>query len=287
MTIDAQDAATTDIDQQIAAELAKESATLETETQVEATQTDDSTQVSEQVDTEGSEYVETDSDKVQKRINKKHFEMMEERRRADALQAQLDEMRANQAQQLPVQATEGGEPTLDQFKEEDYNYDDTARLAAYTQALTDYRVNEALSTRESKLAEQQQAYEAQRKQEELTNSYLDQAAEYSAQNPSYLEDVANLPSLTQDKLDLVRAQGPKMVHYLSKNPEAASQFANSDFGSAAVQLGMIASQISTKPTTTQVSKAPAPVETVQGNAGGIQKDLSDMKMEEIMALPAF
>jgi len=55
MTIDAQDAATTDIDQQIAAELAKESATLETETQVEATQTDDSTQVSEQVDTEGSD----------------------------------------------------------------------------------------------------------------------------------------------------------------------------------------------------------------------------------------
>ena len=284
MTEETQVAATSDIDQQIAEELAKASAPLETETEVEATQTDDSTQESEQAETDGSEYVETESDKVQKRINKMHFEKMEERRRADALQAQMDEMRANQARQLPVQAAEGGEPTLDQFKEEDYNYDDTARLAAYTQALTDYRVNHALETRESTLAEQQQAFEAQRKQEELTSSYVQKAAEYSVQNPSYMEDVANLPVLSQDKLDLVRSQGPKMVHYLSKNPEAASQFANSDFGSAAVQLGMIASQISTKPTTKQVSKAPEPVDTVQGNAGGIQKDIGEMTMEEIMAL---
>ena len=271
------------IEQSIAEELAKDSPTLETETKVEATQTEEKPQEEVKATTDESEYVETESDKVQKRINKMHFEKMEEKRRADALAKQLEDMQQQQATQIP-QTLDNEEPTLDSFKEEDYQYDDARRQAAYTDALVTHRINKTLETREGMIAEQQRQYETQKRQAELTDNFLNDAAEYSAKNPSYLEDAHNLPQLSQDKLDLVRSQGAKMVHYLAKNPEIANQFASADFGSAAVQLGMLNAQLNTKPTKTNISSAPNPVDTVSGNSGSIDKDIGDLSMEEIMAL---
>jgi hypothetical protein len=271
------------IEQSIAEELAKDSPPLETENKVEATQTDDTPQDVETAETDGSEYVETESDKVQKRINKKHFEMMEEKRRADALEERLKQLEAQNAQTIPAQP-DSEEPRLEHFKEEDFNYDDTARIAAFTDALTPHRINKTLENREGQLAEQQRQLQEQQRQAELSDKFLSEVADYSVKNPSYMEDIQNLPQLSQDKLDLVRSQGAKMVHYLSKNPEAANQFAQADFGSAAVQLGMLNAQLNTKPTTTNISSAPQPVETVSGNSGALDKDLGEMSMAEIMAL---
>ena len=271
------------IEQSIAEELAKDSPTLETGTEVVATQTEEAPQGEVTATTEESEYVETESDQVQRRINKMHFEKMEEKRRADALEARLNDIEKQNATQIPSQA-DSEEPTLDGFKEEDYGYDDARRNAAYTDALVTHRINKTLEAREGKIAEQTRQFNEQKRQAELTDNFLNEVADYSVKNPSYLDDIQSLPQLSQDKLDLIRSQGAKMVHFLSKNPEQANQFAQADFGNAAVQLGMINAQLNTKPQTTNISSAPQPVETVSGNSGAIDKDLGELSMAEIMAI---
>jgi hypothetical protein len=276
-------AATPDpIDLLIEAQIDEGSAPLEPEN-IEATpQTDEPLQEVEPVAAIEPEHVETENDKVQKRINKMHFEKMEEKRRADALETRLQQLEATNAQTIaPIADSE--EPTLAQFKEEDYDYDESARNAAYTSALVDHRLNKTLDTRDGQLAEQQRTFEQQRRQAEIADKYLNEAVEYSTKHPAYMEDIQNLPVLPQDKLDLLKGQGAKMVHYLSKNPEMANQFANSDFGSAAVQLGQLSAQLNNAKPPTQISSAPAPVDTVSGTAGSLAKPIEEMSMEEIMA----
>jgi hypothetical protein len=274
-----------DLDLQIKAEYEKtnDSATLETEPTPEVVaepQAETQAQAPETTTETTSEYVETDNEKVQARINKKHFEMMEAKREADSLRQRLEEFETKQVQTIATVDT--NEPNLESFKEEDYGYDETARLAAYTSALTDHRINKTLSERESLLEQQQSIYNEQQRQKEITDKYLNEAAEYSAENPSYLEDINNLPAFSQDKLDLLRANGgAKLVHYMSKNPDIASQFAQSDFGSAAVQLGALSVKLNTKPTTTNISKAPDPTETIAGSGGAVTKSMDEMTIDEI------
>jgi len=260
-----------------------DSATLETEPKPEVVaepQAETQAQATETPTDTSSEYVETDNDKVQARINKKHFEMMEAKREADSLRQRLEEFETKQVQTIATVDT--NEPNLESFKEEDYGYDETARLAAFTSALTDHRINKTLSERESLLEQQQATFNEQARQREITDKYLTEAAEYSTEHPSYLDDIQQLPAFSQDKLDLLRANGgAKIVHYLSKNPEIASQFAQSDFGSAAVQLGALSVKLNTKPTTTNISKAPDPTDTIAGSGGAVTKSMDEMSIDEI------
>lgn len=277
-----------DLERQIAEEYAKtnESATLETETKEEVIepQTQEVEAKAEETTDTSSEYVETDNEKIQARINKKHFEMMEARREAESLKAKLEEYEQKQAQAIPKQA-DGDEPKLSDFSEEQFDYDETARIAAYTSALTDYRINKTLETRESLQAQQQAQYNEQVKQREITDKFLSEAAEYAAKHPSYLEDAATIPQLSQDKLDLLRANGgAKMVHYLGRHPEIASQFANADYGSAAVQLGMLSAQLNTNTKQPEISKAPNPTETIEGVGGAVTKSLDEMSIDEICSM---
>jgi len=75
--------------------------------------------------------------------------------------------------------------------------------------------------------------------------------------------------------------GGKMVHYISRNPELASQYANAPIGDAAFQLGTLSSKLSTTKPNKQSSSAPDPIDTISGNAGVIKKDMSEMSMEDI------
>ena len=278
-----------DLDLQIKAEYEKtnESATLEPEPSTEVTSEPQAiepqaTATETPTDT-GSEYVETENEKVQKRINKMHFEKMEEKRRADALEAQLAEYQSKPQEiepQIPQPSTD--EPKLDDFSEEAFGYDETKRIAAYTAALVNHRVENSIKAQADLQSQQQAQFEAERAKVELDNKYLDEQAQYSVEHPSYIEDIVNLPILSQDKLDLLKGQGgAKMVHYLSKNPEIASQFAASDFNSAAVQLGTLKARLNTKPTSTNKSSAPAPIEPIQGASGAITKSMDEMTIEEI------
>jgi len=264
------------LEAEIAAEINKTSAPLETEpTTPEVTP---ETQTAEPTAESGSEYVETDNEKVQARINKKHYEMMEARRQAEAAEQRARELEQRLEQMQPQQPqVNTGEPQLSDFDEEDFGFDETARLAAYTNALTDYKVEA-----QARLMQERQAQaEAQARQNELSQQFEKEVDNYADKNPSYWEDIVNLPLLTQDKLDLVRSQGPKMVHYLAKNPEAAERYASSDFGTAAIQLGQLSGQLNQTQPKPEISKAPPPTETVTGSPS-MTKSHEEMSMEELM-----
>lgn len=258
-----------DLDLEIKAAL-EESATSENEPKPEA-------EAEEQKPEE--EFVPTDNEKVQARFDKLTWEKNEAKREAEALRKRLE-----QVDQQQPQAETPEEPTLEDFNLEDFNFDSDARNAAYVKAYAKWEAQNQVSSyfETQKQRDQENAQKA--KQLELTEKFLSEAEKYAEEHPSYYKDVATLPELSQDKLDLIRSVGVKAVHYLAKNPEEANKFASADFGSAAMQLGMISARLSTNQKTTTSSKAPEPVETITGS-GKQSKSYDEMSMEEIYNLP--
>jgi hypothetical protein len=264
-----------DLDLAIKEEINKASATLETAKPVE---TVTATPIDSEIVTSTDEpktVEQTESEKFQARINKKHWEMMEAKREAEALRLQLEEVKRSQ----PV-VTDGQAPKLTDFKLEDFGYDETARIAAYTDKLTDYKLSNFGQVQQARLNENQQA----QRQAELNNKFLTEVETYASEHPSYYEEVVNLPLMSQDKLDLLRSQGAKMVHYLARNPEIANDFAKSDLATAGFKLGTIAVKLSSTPPKQKISSAPEPVKSISGS-GALTKSKADMTIEEIMNLP--
>jgi len=262
-----------ELDLQIKAELDKASATLETVETTEATD-NPATAEPEANEVEPITVEQTESEKFQARINKKHWEMMEAKREAEALRLQIEEFKKSQ----PV-IQDGQAPKLDNFKLEDYGYDESARLAAYTESLTDYKLSNFTQSQQARQVEQVN----QQRQQELTNKFLKEVETYASQHPTYFQDALNLPLMPQNKLDLLRSQGAKMVHYLARNPEIANEYVNSDLATAGFKLGQIAARLSSTQTKKTITSAPEPVETISG-VSGKKKELHEMSMEEIMRL---
>ena len=270
-------AALDELEEAIKQEIHKESAPLEIETEVTqelAQEFDASLEVSEAV-TEVTETVETENDKVQKRFDRLTYEKYEAIRRAEALEKQLQETQSKQ----PSQELTQGAPKIEDFNDEDYGYDDSKKYAAYAEALTDYK----LSTFSEVQANAQRESQAKNKQVELSNKYLGEVEKYAQEHPSYYQDVIKLPEMAQDKLDMLKTSGAKIVHYVARHPEIAQEIANSDLGSAAFKLGTLSAQLSTNKHKPQLSKAPEPVDTIQGS-GSLKKSYEDMSIEELMSV---
>jgi hypothetical protein len=146
---DTQAAQPDDLDLAIKAEIDKASATLETAKPVETvTETPTDSEIVTSTD-EPITAEQTESDKFQARINKKHWEMMEAKREAEALRLQIEQYKKAQ----PV-IQDGQAPKLDNFKLEDYGYDESARLAAYTESLTDYKLSNFTQVQQARQQEQ-------------------------------------------------------------------------------------------------------------------------------------
>lgn len=104
---------------------------------------------------EESGFVETESDKVQKRINKITAEKYAEKREKEALR--LENERLKSQIQPEKQTTNAAEPKL-----EDFDFDE----AAHTSALIDYRVN-------------LKAEQIQQQQQQEVKAQTDQARQHS------------------------------------------------------------------------------------------------------------
>jgi hypothetical protein len=251
---------------------AEESATSE---QPEAVETPDAESVQPQA--EGDEFVSTESEKVQARINKLHWEKMEAKRLAEAERQARAELEQKLAEIESRSSQPQGKPRLAEFDLAKFDYNEDARLEAFNDALVKFNLNQM---QQVSIAEQQRR-EREARQAEISNKYLVEVDSYAAKNPNYYQDIQNLPLLPPDKLDLLRNQGAKMVHYLSKNPDEAAKFANADLANAAFQLGTLSARLTNVKPTQKPSGAPEPVETITGS-GKMTKDIGEMSMDEIM-----
>lgn len=210
-------------------------------------------------------FVETESDKVQKRINKITAEKYAEKRRADDLERKLTE----QSAQIPKVQPQGTEPKL-----EDYDFDE----AAHTAALIDFKV----SQKADEIQQQQQQAQDNAKAQQVSSDFNLKVATFAEKAPDYEQVVANIPQLPDQTLNAImqHEKGPEMAYYLGKHLDVADQVATSDPYVAAMTLGQISAQLTATTKTVTTSAAPEPIEPI--NSGGVSNpSMEDMSMEEI------
>lgn len=230
---------------------AAESAPAEAEAGTEVAPTDDSP---------------TEPDGVQKRINKITADKHAEKRRADALQDQLDKLK-----QAPVSTTE--EPKLENF---DYDQD------KHNEALVNWKVENRLA--EQTQVQQQQA--AQAEVQQVQKQFAERSEAFAETTPDYAEVLKGLPELPQDVFEavLLSEDGPQLAYHLATHLDVVDSLANDLPQVRLVKLGQISAGFKavTKPTV-KPSAAPEPIKPVSSGASA-SKEMEDMSMDEIMNL---
>ena len=188
---------------------------------------------------------EKQEDGFQKRINKVTADKYAEKRRADELQRQLNELNTK-----PVEAAK--KPTL-----EDYDHDDEA----FNAANIEYQVGKAVQKEADKL--QQNAANA--KMAVIQSDFNDRI---TAINKPNFDEVANaVPQLPPGVADaLMQSEnGPELIYHLGTHLDQADKLAGMTPTQAIMELGKLSVSMNTAPTK-KASAAPEPIQTL--NSGG-------------------
>lgn len=148
-----------------------------------------------------------------------------------------------------------GKPSLDQFE----SYE------AYTEALTDWKVGEALRAQERQMQERTVQTEAQRRQEEFQSRVSAFSAEVEdfhqvAMNPSLPVSDAMAEAIQSSDI------GPQLLYHLGQNPQEAARIAGLPPYLAAMELGRLSARL-TAPQPRRNPSAPAPVKPLGGGEG--------------------
>ena len=211
-------------------------------------------------ETETSEPIaeEPKQDGFQKRINKVTADKWEQQRRAEAAEARLAELQANQAS-TPSTSTE---PTL-----EDFDYDDNA----YQSALIEHKVKQATDG----IVKAQDDKRSQDSQAAVAKRFDENAVKFSVDKEDFQEVLAKVPTLQPQVLNAVMQSdnGPEIAYYLGNHLDAADSIATMDSMSAAMEIGKISAKLAT-PKQIKPSSAPEPIEALSSGAV-VETDIGD------------
>jgi len=214
--------------------------------------------------------------RAQKRIRELTFKQREAERRAAAAEAKAAELEKSQSQ--PPPEPEGLQAPVES------DYEDPAEYRQALDAYTDKKLEARLAARESAQNADRQA-QAQRKR---IQSYMDQCAEYAANNPEFGEDVAaaqeagllaDSPHVVDYMTESDRAA--ELTHYLAKNPEHAQRIEQMSPVAAARELAKVELALGEPKT---ISKAPSPMSDVEDGQNLNPNELEDgLSVDEWMA----
>lgn len=222
--------------------------------------------------TENAEQTEdsnVNQDKVQKVINKKHFEKMEAVRRAEAAEAKLKEIEDKKLEQL--QANMGVIPEMPDPYEDDYE----SKVKARDEAI---RKNAEFQAQQQVVQQNQQQAEIarqQREQAELNeklNTYQKRAKELGI-NGQELQHAANTVSsygLNEGAAMAILndSDGALITKYLASNPVEIERLNNvSQF-----ELGMLWSDVKSKAVALKPKSSSAPMPPTNIDGGGADPD---------------
>lgn len=205
--------------------------------------------------------------KLQERFNKITAEKYEQKRRADAAEKRLAELKT-----VPVPTGEEA-PTLEKF-----DYDD----AKFNEAFIKYQINQAMTKNNAEQSARNTQADQDKVNEEFgrkiaASNIEDYSTVINGLNESILLPEGLLTAIQQDE------KGPELAYYLGKHLDVADNLAKLDVISAALELGKISAGLSGKKTKTP-SNAPTPVKTI-GGSGGTNKDPGEQTMAEIYDSP--
>lgn len=191
-------------------------------------------------------------DGFQKRINKVTADKYAEKRRADDLQRRIDEMAA--AKPAAVQ-TAG--PKL-----EDFDFDE----AAFSAAVIDHKVNEAVSKQVATQKESAKNASAKEAQE----SFNGRIAAFGKDD--FDEVASSVPTLPNGVADaLVHSEnGPELIYHLGEHLDQADKLASMTPNQAMMELGRISATMN-KTQNIKPSAAPDPIEPIS-SGGSISQE---------------
>ena len=239
--------------------------------QIEETQEPEQEQPKEE--TEQEKY----SKRVQKRIDKLEWEKNEERRRAYALEQELEQLRSGKQQQKQPESHQG-QPSPDDFPAGRYDPD-------YLVALTEYKIQQSIDNlqKSANVSEQRKLIELQQEQARQTHDDYDDVTAELLEHPLANDPVFNEAILSADNVASV-------AYYLGKNPDELENLAaiRNNPSKMLKAIGRIEAKLESQPTLAQqkkaVSNAPKPVSPV-GSAKPEPsiKDPSNMTQSEYIA----
>lgn len=206
---------------------------------------------------------EPKDNKIQARFNKITAEKYEQKRRADALEKELAELKT-----VPV-STGGEAPTLEKF-----DYDD----AKFNEASIKYQVNQAVTQSNAKQRER----DIQSDRDKVNQEFARKIAASDIEDYSKtIDTLITAVPLSEGIVTAIQQdeKGPELAYYLGKHLDVADRLAAMDVIPAALELGKISAGLSGKKTKT-TSNAPTPVKTI-GGSGVKTNNPGEMSMEEI------
>ncbi|MDE2144974.1 MAG: hypothetical protein KGJ01_03360, partial [Patescibacteria group bacterium] len=159
-----------------------------------------------------------------------------------------------------------GKPTPDKFT----SYDE------YTEALTDWKVDQKLKTVEveKSRASERQVFEGR------INKAIEKYPDFKdvALNPSVAINPAMYEVIKDSDL------GADIAYYLGSNPDEAARIAKLNPIAAIKEIAQIEARMrAPKTEVKRITQAPKPVKTVTGGGETVDKDPSTMSMEEYIA----
>ena len=213
---------------------------------------------------------------VQKRIDRAVREKYEAQAESKMLKERLDRIEQNlQRNQLPTKAIDNSEPKIE-------NFDDFDKyVAAKAEWIASKKINETLSERERRTAEERVAtahYKA-------VDGWNQRLAEATAEMPDFEEVVSSsdLPMSDFMRDAIIDSDlGPKVAYWLANNPDEAKKIASMSPLATVKAIGRIEERLESqakapkKPTA-----APAPLKPVGGKAS-VQKDPGQMSDAEYL-----
>ena len=209
------------------------------------------------------------SDGFQKRIDKVTTDKYEHKRRADALQIEIDQLKA--ANRPP--ATQ--RPKLD---DPEIDYDDEA----FAQANHAYDVNMGVEAELSKRSQQAAAQSKQAADDKAIATFNDRITALGKSDFDKMsESIPQLPNGVANAM-MEHEQGAEMIYHLGQNPVLADAIASMSPSMAMMELGKLSSSLSTKPEI-KTSAAPEPIETLGSGRSSVSQTDEEMSMADFMA----
>lgn len=246
-------------------------------------------------DDDGAKLSDAVKRKIDKIVAKKHRAMKEAEEfgrdearraiaaeaRADALQRQIDDLKSTKSGEGPAPAKGDDEPKPEDFK----------TVGEYTRALTKWEVAQARKADQAQSNADKQRQAIQTAQA----NFGSRVAEAAKAIPDYNEVIESadwdVPHHMQAYI-VDSEMGPQIGYHFAKNRDEFDRIAALSPIRAFAELGKLEDKLKAKaapapsataPATTQVSRAPAPIQPLEGKSTTVTKDPSQMNFQELRA----
>lgn len=210
--------------------------------------------------------------------------------RAEALQKELEALKAGKKSGGGPAAGDSDEPNPDDFK----------TVGEYTRALTKYEVAKAAKQAGEASKAQSEQDRAKAAAEEVAGTFATRQQEFMKATPDYEEVVGDseldMPNAGMQYL-VESEMGPQLAYHLAKHPDEAERLSSLSPTRVIAELGKLEARLESAKksdpppkadppqNTRQVSRAPAPVSPLNGeSATAVEKDPSQMSFQELRAL---